>query len=527
MGALIREHDWTRSPLGAPQQWPDALKMSVSICLNSRFPMVLWWGPEFIMLYNDAWRPVLGATKHPSGLGRPGIESWPEIWDIIGLQMRGVLERGEATWSEDLLLVLDRYGYLEEAYFTYSYSPIKDVDGRIGGVFSAVSETTDRVLGERRLEILREVGERTAETKSVEDACRKLAELLRGKPDVPFALLYLVEADSRVASLVATVGIEAPIAEAPAEIDLASEDRWGVSRVVRTGETLVLDDLASRFGPLPGGLWPEPTRSAVILPVAKAGQQAGTTGVLVAGINPRRALDDRYRSFFALVAGHMATAVANARSYQEERRRAEALAEIDRAKTAFFSNASHEFRTPLTLMISPLEDWLVRYAASDQVIVGKREVELVHRNSLRLLKLVNTLLDFSRLEAGRVQATYEPVDIAGFTAELASTFQSAMDRARLRFVIDCVPVAKPVYVDRDMWEKIVLNLISNAFKYTFDGEIGVTLRTVLNEKCVALTVRDTGVGIPEHELPRLFDRFHRIEGQRGRTQEGTGIGLAL
>jgi hypothetical protein len=144
LSALMRSHDWTQSPLGAPERWPDALKMSVSICLNSRFPMVLWWGPEFATLYNDAYRPILGATKHPGGLGRPGIESWPEIWDIIGVQLKGVWETGQASWSEDLLLVMDRYGYHEEAYFTYSYSPIKHADGTIGGVFTAVNETTAR-----------------------------------------------------------------------------------------------------------------------------------------------------------------------------------------------------------------------------------------------------------------------------------------------------------------------------------------------------------------------------------------------
>ena len=176
MGALMRAHDWTQSPLGLPAQWPDSLKMAVSICLNSRFPMVLWWGPEFILLYNDAWRPILGAAKHPQGLGRPGIEVWREIWDIIGEQLGGVLKRGEATWSEDLLLAVDRYGYLEEAYFTYSYSPIKSADGRVGGVFTAVSETTERVLSERRMQILRELAARTAESKSVWESCRTFAE---------------------------------------------------------------------------------------------------------------------------------------------------------------------------------------------------------------------------------------------------------------------------------------------------------------------------------------------------------------
>jgi len=149
MGALMRAHDWMQSPLGPPAQWPDALKMAVSICLNSRFPMVLWWGREFVMLYNDAWRPILGA-KHPKGLGRPGIETWPEIWDIIGEQLGSVLKRGEATWSEDLLLAVARYGYVEEAYFTYSYSPIKAADGRVRGVFTAGRESPGRPAGRFR-----------------------------------------------------------------------------------------------------------------------------------------------------------------------------------------------------------------------------------------------------------------------------------------------------------------------------------------------------------------------------------------
>ena len=176
MGALMRAHFWTRSPLGPPAQRPDSLKMALSILLNSRFPMVIFWGPEFTVLYNDALRPILGAAKHPKALGNPGIEVWPEIWDIIGVQLVSVLKRGEATWSEDLLLAVDRYGYLEEAYFTYSYSPIKAADGRVGGAFTAVFETTERVLSERRMQILRELAARTAESKSVWESCRTFAE---------------------------------------------------------------------------------------------------------------------------------------------------------------------------------------------------------------------------------------------------------------------------------------------------------------------------------------------------------------
>jgi signal transduction histidine kinase len=526
MGALMRAHDWTRSPVGQPARWPDSLKMAVSILLNSRFPMVIFWGPEFTVLYNDAWRPILGTAKHPKALGSPGIEVWPEIWDIIGVQLGGVLKRGEATWSENLLLPLERYSYLEEAYFTYSYSPIKAADGRVGGVFTAVFETTERVLSERRMRILRELAARTAESKSVREACRTFAEVLgENNPDIPFALLYLVDDDGRGVSLAASAGLQRSNYHPAGHLALDGNDGWSIARAVRHGEPVVLDDLHLRVAALPAGIWPEPTTQAIVLPVAKSGQHAGVTGVLIGGINPRRALDIPYRRFFDLVAAQMATAVANSRAYEEERRRSEALAEIDRAKTSFFSNASHEFRTPLSLMLGPLEDMLVRHPTAATIVSERRDLEIMHRNGLRLLKLVNTLLDFSRIEAGRIQAVYEPIDLAVYTAEVASNFRSAMTRAGLRFTIDCPPLSGPVYVDRDMWEKIVLNLVSNAFKYTFEGEVAVALRPA--GPSVELVVRDTGVGIPEPELPRLFERFYRVEGQQGRTMEGTGIGLAL
>jgi PAS domain S-box-containing protein len=265
-----------------------------------------------------------------------------------------------------------------------------------------------------------------------------------------------------------------------------------------------------------------PPHAALALPVLSLTQER-LTGLLGVGISPRRALDDDYRGFLELVAGHVATAIANAQVYEQERQRAEALAELDRTKTAFFSNVSHEFRTPLTLMLGPLEDMLAR--ANETAAVRKDELELVHRSGLRLLKLVNTLLDFSRIEAGRVQAVYEPIDLAALTADLASAFRSAIERVGMRLHVDCPPLAEPVYVDRDMWEKIVLNLLSNAFKFTFKGEITVTLQPGPGH--VELTVRDTGIGIPQAELPHLFERFHRVRGAHSRTHEGTGIGLAL
>jgi PAS domain S-box-containing protein len=421
--------------------------------------------------------------------------------------------------------VTERNNYREEGYFTYSYSPIKHSDGRVGGVFTAVSETTERVLSERRLRILRELAAQTAESKSVQAACQAFARVLgAGNPDLPFAILYLLDEDGTFASLLAKTGLDDTFA--PAAVRLDQDDPWGVARVIRNGNMIVLNDLALHFGDLPGGIWPEPTTSAIVLPVAKPGQNGGTAGVLVAGINPRRALDDAYRGFFDLVAGHLATAISNARAHEEERKRAEALAEIDRAKTQFFSNVSHEFRTPLTLMLGPLEDVLAK-PETNPLSDHRSLVSFAHRNGVRMLKLVNALLDFSRIEAGRAQATFQPIDLAIFTAELASNFQSAIEKAGLHLVVHCPSLPQQVYVDADMWEKVVLNLISNAFKFTFEGEIAIAAKPSSDGRCAEVTVRDTGSGIPPEELSHLFERFHRVEGARGRSIEGSGIGLAL
>src|SRR5262249_40724085 len=216
----------------------------------------------------------------------------------------------------------------------------------------------------------------------------------------------------------------------------------------------------------PGGLWPESPESALVLPISAPGQSR-PTGFLIAGLSPRRIIDADYRSFFDLIAAHTATAIANARAYEEEKKRADALAELDCAKTAFFSNVSHEFRTPLSLMLGPTEDLLATAADSrvhTQLSDRRLQLELLYRNELRLLKLVNSLLDFARVEAGRIEAVYEPVDLATYTAELASNFRSAVEKAGLHFLIDAPPLSTPAYIDREMWEKIVFNLLSNALK---------------------------------------------------------------
>ncbi len=513
MGELVRAHDWGATELGPLETWPRSLLTAVDVCLNSRFPMVVFWGPSLITLYNDAYRPSFGA-KHPHVLGAPAETLWPEAWHLLGPMMRQVVESGIPTWSEDQLLLMDRNGFSEETYWTFSYSPIRGERGSVDGVFTAVSETTTRVLGERRLRTLRELASEASRARSVQDIAKATSDVLSENPrDLPFSLIYL--GDKHRLLLRGTSGQAMEHFSVPREVTAASGEGFfdGVLfQVLERGELATVE--------LPGHVHP---KHALVLPITSPGQE-GAAGVLVAGISPQLHFDESYRGFLGLVAGQLATAISTAKAYEEEKKRAETLAEIDRAKTAFFSNVSHEFRTPLTLMLGPVEDAL---ADPDQPLppVQRERLELVHRSSLRLLKLVNTLLDFSRIEAGRVQASYVPTDLARFTEDLASTFRSAIEKAGMRLTVQCAPLPRAVWVDREMWEKVVLNLLSNAFKFTFAGEIAVTLRA--QGERVELSVRDTGTGIAQEELPRVFERFHRIKGARGRSHEGSGIGLAL
>ena len=452
----MRAMDWSKTPLGPVESWPQSLKSAVSILLPSKAQIVLFWGPQLVTLYNDAYRPVYGA-KHPNVLGLPAAKAWSEIWEAtLGPLFEGVLRTGEAFWGTDLPFILERHGFPEETFFDVSYDPVRDESGGVGGIFCIVTETTGRVVGERRLVTLRTLAACNGNARTADEA-RELAlqSLAANAKDLPFAAIVL--------------GAD------PVE--------------ARQGEV--------QF-PIPGA------------------------GTLVVALNPQRPYDEHYRGFLELLAQQIGTNIANAQAYEQERKRAESLAELDRAKTAFFSNVSHEFRTPLTLLLGPLEDELREAQLREE---PRERIELAHRNGLRLLRLVNTLLDFSRIEAGRVQASYRETDLARLTADLASSFRSAMEKAGLGFEVDCPPLAAPAWVDRDLWEKIVLNLLSNAFKHTFEGKVSVSLRE--RENLLELEVRDSGTGIPAAELPHIFERFRRVEGARSRSHEGTGIGLSL
>jgi PAS domain S-box-containing protein len=523
MGAIMRAFDWSSTPLGPVENWSPTLRMMTRFLLANRFPLLLWWGPQFCQLYNDAYRPVLGG-KHPQFVGQPVRECWSEIWHIIGPLIQTPFEGGPATWMEDISLEVNRYGFTEETHFTIAYSPVPDEEAPrgIGGVLATVHEISEKVVGERRIGLLRDIASSAGETRNAEEACTRVATILENHPkDIPFALLYLFDSNSGLARLAGTAGIKSGTRISPEVVQINGERPrpWPFWKVLQTEQLEFVGNL-SEFADLPRGPWSDPPNSSAVLPI-QSNTAHKLAGVMVAGLSPRLRFDDSYRGFLELASSQVATIVANARAYEEERKRAEALAELDRAKTIFFSNVSHEFRTPLTLIMTPLEEAVHDPALPAEV---RERLELAQRNSVRLQKLVDNLLEFSRIEAGKAQAVFESVDLARLTGELASGFQSTFDKAGLTLTVSVSPT-DPVYVDRDMWEKIVLNLLSNAFKFTFAGSVTIDLHQT--EGFVYLTVADTGTGIPAAELPHIFERFHRIEGARGRSYEGTGIGLAL
>ncbi|MDZ7958624.1 MAG: ATP-binding protein [Aulosira sp. DedQUE10] len=523
MGARMREKDWSQTSLGPTQQWPQSLRTAVRIMLTSRQAMFVWWGEELINLYNDAYKAIVGG-KHPEVLGQPASYVWREIWEQVGPRAESAMLNNEGTYDEALLLIMERNGYPEETYYTFSYSPVPNDQGGTGGIICANTDDTQRIISERQLVLLRELAARTVDARTFDVACSLSARCLETNPyDLPFAMIYLVDPDQQRVFLAGTSGIEHDHVAVPETVAIDDDRVWPFAEALRTHKPCLVSDLRSLFVGLPTGAWQQPPHQAVAVPIAASGQ-TGKAGILIVGLNPFRLFDNNYSGFIDLVAAQIAASIANAQAYEEERKRAEGLAELDRAKTVFFSNVSHEFRTPLTLMLGPLEETLNNCATL--LPANEREqLEMVQRNGLRLLKLVNTLLDFSRIEAGRVQASYEPTDLASFTTELASVFRSAIERADMQLSVNCLTLPALVYVDRDMWEKIVLNLLSNAFKFTFTGEITVSLQWVNDS--VELQVKDTGIGIPSEEIPHLFERFHRVKGAQGRTFEGSGIGLSL
>jgi signal transduction histidine kinase len=459
--------------------------------LASSQPVWIGWGDELIYHYNDPYKAIIGG-KHPRMLGRPTEVVWAEIWDVIAPMLRTALTSEQGTYVESQLLIMERHGYREETYYTFSYSPIPDDDGTPRGILCVNTDDTLRVISQRQLALLGTLAGKTGDVLTWQDVCRCAAEAFETNPyDLPFTLVYIADDEAGGFALAGASGIEAGHPAAPAFVGFGEPRAEQLMAAYGRRELTLFEIPSGPRAPLPSGAWDEPATTAAYVPLVAAGASQGA-GVLVAGLSPYRLFDTSYSDFLELIGRQLSASLSTAQAYEGERRRAEALAELDHAKTVFFSNISHEFRTPLTLMLGPLDDLL---GSGGAVESGARQrLEVVRRNALRLLRMVNTVLDFSRAGADGASRTFRPVDLAALTREITSHFEPLLAREGIVLACDLEPLPHPVYVDPEAWEKVVLNLLSNAFKFTLRGEIRVTL-TAAGETA-RLDVADTGTGIP-------------------------------
>jgi signal transduction histidine kinase/CheY-like chemotaxis protein len=520
--SLLRSRDWSATPVGPVSRWPAELLAAVRTVLSSRMPIMIWWGPDLVQIYSEAMVPLLG-DKHPVALGQPATECWAEAWAAVGPLAAVVLGGGGATHSDDLLLFLKRHGYIEETYWTFSYSPIFNDANAVLGILVATTDVTARVVGERRLATVHELGTMSrAELPSLKDATQAaLAIMGRNRPAMPFAACYLRDGDEL--KLVDAYGLVRGTEACPLTVPCHAS--IPIAHVARAGRSQMFD-----LGPFaqPGDVAPSPLGPAVptlamLTPLTLSGQ-SDPVGVLMVGVNPYRGVDHVYRSFFDLIGRQFSTLLTDSRAHQQQRHRAELLVELHESKTRFFQNVSHEFRTPLTLVLGALGGPSAE-SSPDAPVLDAEDIEAARRAALRLDRLVDALLTFAQAEGGALVAHRQPTDIAQLTQDCTSMFRSAVEQAGLTLTVNVPPTATVVDIDPEMWSRILLNLLSNAYKFTKTGSIEVRLR--VSNNMAFLEVEDTGIGIEADALDRVFERFHQVPSAQARTGPGAGIGLAL
>ena len=517
---LLRSVPWSANPLGPVESWSPVLRTMVRGALASSFPIVIHWGRQRVALYNDAFVSLLGG-KHPAALARPAKDTWPEAWDVVGARLDEVMRKGHTIHATDEQRILYRYGYPEECYFSYSHSPIEDLNGAPGGVFTLAMETSAKVLYQRRMRVVQNLGQvSSTDAGGPAATCRAVLRVLAtARETMPFAVAVLRE-DGAPPQTVAHYGLT-PQAILPGLTDSEAHGPRIIDRVFATGQSEELTGLREAFpgALLPGPLGPLTPDAAVLLPLTVSGRSE-PIGVLVIGVNPYRPLNEEYRAFFAVVARQVRVALGDAVVHEVERLRAQMLGDLDQVKMTFFQNISHELRTPLTVLLAPLQNLLT--SASQRPAAEQQDLHAAVRAAERLNTMVDALLDFTGAEARTLRPDRQPTDVAELTTQTSSMFRSAAEHAGLTFTVEVPSTPVTAKVDRAMWSTIVTNLLSNALKYTQHGSIGIGLSATDSE--VVLTVADTGVGIDPAEQPLVFHRFHRVPGT---VEHGAGIGLSV
>ncbi len=517
---LLDSREWESTSLGPTSDWPDELRYAITTVMPSGVPMMIWWGPELIQVYNKPYIPLLG-NKHPLAMGQRAAECWAETWDTVGPSAHAVLTTGRTSFDNDLPLWIDRHGFLEETHWTFSMSPLRQHGtGEILGLLCATLETTADVITKRRLRSLRRLGE-VSTSQGVAEAADAAMEVMTGEDlDIRSAALYCLDTPE---------GDAAPLAwSGEFETELAgdvSPIRALVLASAATGRPQELVDLT----PLNGfaQAHPQDLRDPAVhvpgppvlcLPVNS--HDGELMAAVVLWLSPNLAFNEQFRTYVDLVAAQFHRIVRDTSAFELEQRRQRQLVDIDEAKSRLFQNISHEFRTPLTMIHGPQQSLLHR---SDLNLTDDERADLraAVRATERLQRLVDGLLEVARGQADSIVTDLEPTNVPSLTEEAISMFRAAAEEAGLELTLvvgDDFPPA--LRIDRELWTRVLLNVVSNAVKYTEDGSIRVDLAYA--DGHVILAVSDTGVGIAEEDLPYIFDRFHQAKNRPVRGDAGLG-----
>jgi signal transduction histidine kinase len=518
MGALIRQLDWSQTQLGPVADWPQSLRTAVSIMLGSRFPMMVHWGPELVHFYNDGYAAILQG-KHPGALGQPAEPWWREMWPFLLTIFEPVLA-GKTTFFENSLVLPDRQGFVEEAYFTFSHSPIYDESGQVGGIFVTALETTATVLQQRRLALLSHLTAQTAlSTHPAEAAQHLIAALATDKEDIPFALLYEHEAPAAHAQLRAWFGLPAGEPTAPATLPAQQVEPvgWPLANVLRSGQPLLVEDLPAKFENWPDGAGPDATTRALLLPLLPAANSRPTP-VLILGLSARRPLDKAYRAFLGLVADYAGRALARVAASHEAQRLNQALREANAALDSFVHIAAHDLKAPANNLARLLELYPEETAGTNQ----DHLISLAQQEVQRLTATIQGLVQVLHTQHGAASALAEQVPLVQVFETVQAEVAGLLHQQQGQLVADftAAPVA---YFPRIYLESILKNLVSNALKYRDPARPPlVQVRSHREAGATVLVVADNGRGIDmARDRDRLFQPFTRL------TAEGEGAGLGL
>jgi signal transduction histidine kinase len=522
MGARMRALDWSQTLLGPVSTWPQSLLTAVTIMLGSRFPMMVHWGPELVHFYNDGYATILQG-KHPGALGQPAEPWWREMWPFLLDIFRPVLA-GETTYFENGLVLPNRQGFVEEAYFTFSHSPIYDEIGQVGGIFVTALETTAAVLQQRRLALLSHLTAQTVtSTLPAEAAQHIIAALATNAADIPFALLYVCEPAATHAQLRAWFGLPAgkPAAPATLAVDLETPTPvgWPLAEALGNGKPLLVENLPARFDPWPADPWPALPTRALLLPLLASSPGRAAT-VLIVGLSARRPWDEAYQTFFTLVADYAGRALARATTLYEAQRLNQALREANTALDSFVHIIAHDLKGPANNLQRLLEVYHEEAPGPSRDYL----VSLVEQEVRRLTDTIQGLLQVLHTQHGTAATASETVVLADTYATVQAEVAELLYQQQGQLTADFT-AAPTVHFPRIYLESILKNLISNALKYRAPERAPtVQVHSRRQGLAVVLTVTDNGRGIDlARDRERLFEPFTRLTADG----EGTGLGLHL